>query len=404
MRPCSSHLWSIAPILLLVVRADVLEFSAPSEDGVTAPLGDQPSSDGLDPPPGTDHPTRNDMTLTSANIDAMPEEKLVPLQQSARERQSAANVSMIQVAETAGTASALSYIRSRLSAEEKFSLRLRQLLAQSSKGSNAMQQKLDSVRAQLDAAGRTQKQLLDTSVKKIAEEETEIARQRSRAEAAEMKLQNATRVLGILQRNVRFLRERSRTLLSHLANITHISKAMESQLAAAHSNTVVVDHQLEAAQRRASSQRRVPLEIEAQLRDVQAKEVTENVRLKASERKNGFLQQRFRVLNKRDQILQTENNLLRTKLRGEAANEARLRQELDRVKGILGQTQQSNAQLQSQYADSLQGVAVESAVSAPVMGSNGGAPRASSLMDLKRDSNGLTALMGSSRAHSSSPS
>lgn len=368
MRHRPFHAWLFSPLLLFVVRADDLQISTLSEDEITAPIGDQGSSSELDPPPGADNPTELDSLGPSANTDFTLGHSSVtkaalqpPDAQQASLLQlgvgSVANSSVGQRMQTAGgMASAVGYIRSRLASEESFTLRLRRLLAQSSKDSDAKQNSLHALELQVQAASRKQTQMLDTTAKKIAEEEREIDRQHSRADAAEKKLRSATSSRIVLQRSVKWLRERARTLFSHLTNVTHIGKAMESQLAAVRAHSARVGQQLQVEQRRASLERGVPRKIEAQLRKVQADEASEKVRVKASERKGFFLQQRYHAMNKQDQLLQTQNKLLRTRLRAEADGEARLRQELNRVRGTLREAQQTNAQLRAQYADSLQGV------------------------------------------------
>lgn len=379
-------------VLLCLVHSDELEISSSTEDEVLAPF--------------------------SSISDTSAEDEVLDTAPSGLPSDFGADDSLVQVSarralstsQTNGTdSSAMAYIRGRLASEESFSSRLRQLLVQSSKDSNAKQQNLQSLQAQLRDANLNQKKLTALSVKQIDEEERKVAEEHDRADVAEAKLRNATAGMDVLKRNVNLLKGRTRTLLSHLANVTHLGKAMEAQLAASRWQTNAVGQQLETEHFNQLAFSGKQGEMRNQLRRVQASEATEELRAKAAERKNGFLQKRYEALTKRDQILQVENDLLRRKLDAQSSQEKGLREELDRMKSILEESQKSNAQLQTQYATTLagqvstKGIGVMSEASGPSASSNVAPTHDSAILDLKRDITGLTTLVKEERKEAAKP-
>lgn len=294
---------------------------------------------------------------------------------------------------------AVGYLRSRLAAEEQFTVRLQQLLAQSGKEGASKQHQMDLLEQQLRSSSKAKQETQQSSAKALMEEKTELARQRSRADLAEKQLRQTTGEVGTLQRTMQWMRTRVSTLLAHLANVTHIGKAMEAELAAAKHTTAVAGQKLRAAQRQAAVEHRIPMKIEAKLKKVVTEEASAVKRLTTKQRQNDKLQERILAVSKRDKILQTENSLLRAKLASKNGDEEHLHQELERIKGMLADTQKNNMQLQSQYADSLQGLVAPSATSPSKEET---IVNTSSARSLKSDVGGLSTLIEQSNAPAAS--
>jgi len=150
---------------------------------------------------------------------------------------------------------AMAYIRTRLAAEEHKSLRLRQLLQQSVRGNKDMREKVGQLRKQLSEGAALQKNLRTVAAKKVAQEETELAKQTKRSDTLTKELQNATRAAKIGEKGMKVLGMRLKysksqvaALLLNLANASQQNKDLRRQLDA--TNTTAVSNTDELAKAR----------------------------------------------------------------------------------------------------------------------------------------------------------
>jgi len=311
-------------------------------------------------------------------------------------------------------------VRTSLLTEQKFTLRLRKLLGQFTIGSRNERHSISALQAQLQAAAQQQKRMQE----KASEDEAEIARQCSRADAAEKRLQHAEHTVSLYHKQNTGLRGRVRSLIYHLGNVTHVAEKLQQKLVEAQESANSKGQKLAAEQESAEqSNENKDVEedsLEVKLREVQADKDAEETRLKFLQPRSEVLQQRLQSMKKRDEILHKENSILRGQLHAETARAQKAATELAQVQTSLADTQKSNmqlyTQLQHKYAESLKSLIVSQAggesqgrgsaplsgiaslTSAPLAVAASGHP---SLLELRRDSRGLTALMKESRTTTS---
>jgi chromosome segregation ATPase len=253
---------------------------------------------------------------------------------------------------------AMLLLHQRLESEEQFNQRLQQLLAKSALDTRNKQGQVVVLKEQLAVAMQSQQNANEAFMKKIDAENAELAAERSHTKALEKQLRNAGHMIDSEHSTISLLRGRMGTILSHLKNVTHIGKIMESELADSKAKEGVKSRQLAAVQHQAALQQRVPMEFEEKLHEVQASQAIEGQRLKAAEHENLLLRQRVASTSKRDKIFENENAILRKQLRGKAREEQKEATELERVKEALAEAQKKNLQLQDKYADSLKSLLI----------------------------------------------
>lgn len=307
-------------------------------------------------------------------------------------------------------------VRTSLLTEQKFTLRLRKLLGQFTIGSRNKRESISALQAQLQVAAQQQKRMQE----KALEDEVEIEIQRSRADAAEKRLQHAENTVSLYHKQNTGLRGRVRSLIYHLENVTHIGEKLQQKLADAQESANSNGQKLAAVQESVEqSNENKDVEedsLEVKLREVQADKDAEESRLKFLQPRSEVLQQRLQSMVKSDEILHKENSILRGQLHAETARAQKAATELAQVQTSLADTQKSNmqlyTQLQHKYAESLTSLIVSQAggdsqdrgsaplfgmaslMSAPLALAASGHP---SLLELRHDSRGLTALMQESR-------
>jgi len=304
-------------------------------------------------------------------------------------------------------------VRTSLLTEQKFTLRLRKLLGQFTVGSRKKRQSISALQAQLQGAAQQQKRMQE----KAAEDEAEIQRQCSRADAAEKQLQHSEHTVSLYHKQNTGLRGRVKSLIYHLGNVTHIGEKLQQKLADAQESANSKGQKLAAIQESAEqSNENKDVEqdsLEVKLREVQADKDAEEKRLKFLQPQSEVLLQRLQSMKKRDEILHKENSLLRGQLHAQAARAQQAATELAQVQTSLADTQKSNMQLymqlQHKYAESLTSLIVSEAggesqghgsTALSGMASLTPAPlalAASGALELRRDSRSLTALMRESR-------
>jgi len=250
-------------------------------------------------------------------------------------------------------------VNTRLASEEQFSSRLQALLSKSGEENHKKQEQVVALQAQLQILLLQKERLRSATIQKVSSDRSEIANQRSRADTAEERLKQSAHALAMGTKQVTWLRQRVKTLLVHLSNVTHIGEVLEHQLMEANKEADSKGVSLAAIERRVE---REP----ARLRAVEAGKSADEARMKAMERQNAFLQERLESVNKRDQILHKENGILRSKASSATTAAKQESTKLESVKAALAEAQKSNMQLQSKLAESLKALIVAQAAVEPV--------------------------------------
>jgi len=313
-------------------------------------------------------PPAEDTSLVVAVDDAPPASSKSP-----KKAISAAATGIIALPQTSMDGATQGMVNTRLASEEQFSSRLQALLSKSGEENRKEQEQVVTLQAQLQTVLLQKKRLRSKILQKVFADRSEITKQRSRADTAEERWKQSARILGMGTKQVTWLRQRVKTLLVHLSNVTHIGEVLEHQLTEANKKAASKGVSLAAIERRVE---REP----ARLRAVEAGKSADEARMKAMERQNALLQERLESMNKRDQILHTENGLLRSKASSATAAAQQESTELESVKAALAETQKSNMQLQSKLAESLKALIVAQAGAEPA--ARTGASLASVSMDL----------------------
>lgn len=228
---------------------------------------------------------------------------------------------------------AMAYIRTRLSAEEHKSLRLRQLLQQSVRGNRKMRQKVEQLQKQLTAGASLQKNLRTASAQKLAQEDAELAKQKKRGDTATKQLQNATLAAKTGEKSMKFLgmklkyaKSQVAALLLNLANASQQNTDLRRHLDTTNATEHKESKLLGEARKKISAEEKELAETKAALAKLQAAKKAEDAKFTAMDRQKDLLEQRQASATKRDQILHKENSLLKKQLRTEIQREEQLRQ------------------------------------------------------------------------------
>jgi len=228
---------------------------------------------------------------------------------------------------------AMAYIRTRLSAEEHKSLRLRQLLQQSVRGNRKMRQKVEQIQKQLTQGASLQKSLRGASTQKIAQEDAELAKQKKLQNATAQQLQNATLAAKTGEKSMKFLsmklkyaKSQVTALLLNLANASQQNSVLRRQLDSTNATEHKESKLLGEARKKMSAEEKELAETKAALAKLQAAKSAEDAKFTTMDRQKDLLEQRQASATKRDKILHSENTLLKKQLRTEIQREEQLRQ------------------------------------------------------------------------------